>query len=100
MVMGALGLLAAQSLAVARIGVTTRQLALRGVWAGVLLLVLLGFNPATDVLAHAAGFLTGGLLGGLLVLLPTRLTQSAWANRLAEWLCGGLVVWTWWLALR
>ena len=100
MVTGALGLLAAQSLVMARIGTPARQLALRGLWAGVLLLVLFGFNPATDVLAHVAGFLTGVLLGGVLALLPARVIQLHWVNRLAEMFCAALVVWTWWLALR
>lgn len=100
MVMGALGLVTAQSLAMARAGLTSQQLATRGLLAGALLLVLLGFNPGADVLAHVAGFLTGGFLGAVLILLPARITHTRWINRMAELLCGVLVLWTWWLALR
>jgi membrane associated rhomboid family serine protease len=102
MVMGALGLLAAQSFALLRHGLTPRQLAVRGVLSGCLLLVLLGFSPArnVDVLAHVAGFITGLGLGAALALCPPALPQSAWANRLALATCLGLAAVTWWLALR
>ena len=102
MVMGALGLLTVQSLALLRIGLPPRQLLLRGLLGGLLLLILLGLDPSanTDVIAHVAGFATGGLLGGFLVLLPPALARSAWANQAAELVCGALMVFTWWLALR
>ncbi len=100
MVMGALGLLTAQSLTLLRAGLTPRQFATRGLLAGVLLMVLLGLNPDTDVVAHVAGFLAGVLLGGLLALAPTRLLQSPQANRFAELLCGALMILTWRLALH
>jgi rhomboid protease GluP len=65
-VMGALGLLTIQSLHVRR----ARDLLLRAVGGGLLLLILLGFSPdpRTDVLAHVGGFVTGLILGGPLVL--------------------------------
>jgi len=65
-VMGALGLLTIQSLKVRR----ARDLLVRGVGGGFLLLILLGFSPdpRTDVLAHAGGFATGLILGGSLAL--------------------------------
>lgn len=100
MVMGALGLLAAQSLAWFRFGLNARQLTLRGLSAGVLLLILLGTNPASDVLAHVAGFVWGGLLGGLWLAVPLAWVQHRWANRLAGLLGVGLVLLTWALALR
>jgi membrane associated rhomboid family serine protease len=102
MVFGALGLLAAQWLTLLRHGLTPRQLAVRGVLSGCLLLVLLGLSPEenVDVLAHAAGFATGIALGALLALCPPRFVQSALVNTIALCLCSGLVVATWWLALR
>ncbi len=100
MVMGALGLLTAQSLTLWRAGATARQLVVRGLLGGFLLLVLLGLNPDADVIAHVAGFIAGLFLGGVIALLPFAWTQKNWVNRLAELLCGGLVIWTWWLALR
>ena len=83
-----------------RAGAQARQVLVRGFGGGVLLLILFGTNPDTDVLAHVAGFVSGCLLGGLLQLLPAKALHSAWANRLAALACGGLVVLTWVLALR
>lgn len=99
MVMGALGLLTAQSLVLLRLKGSTRQLIMRGFMAGILLLVLWGVNPASDVIAHVAGFLTGIILGGLLALIPMKVLRSKWANRLAALVCAGWVALTWWLAL-
>jgi membrane associated rhomboid family serine protease len=101
-VMGALGLLTAQSLALLRIGFPPRQLLWRGLFGGLLLLILLGLDPSmnTDVIAHVAGFATGVLLGGMLALLPPALARHARLNHAAELLCGALMVVTWWLALR
>ena len=102
MVMGALGLLAAQWLVLLRHGLTARQLALRGVWSASLLLILLGFSPDSnvDVLAHVAGFVSGLILGAILALCPARFSQNATANAVAMGLCFALVGTVWWLALR
>jgi rhomboid protease GluP len=64
MVMGALGLLTAFAVADFH-EMNRRRWALRGVAGGILLLVLLGFDPQprTDVLAHVSGFLLGLFLG-------------------------------------
>src|ERR1017187_2034876 len=70
MVMGRLGLLAAQSVTLLRYGFIGRKQALQGVLAGLMLLVLFGFSPGPDVLAHFAGFLPGLVLGALLLRLP------------------------------
>jgi len=102
MVMGALGLLAAQWLALLRRGLSPRQLAVRGVLSGALLLVLLGFSPESnvDVLAHVAGFVTGLALGAALALGPERLPRSATVNGGALGVCLLLAGGSWWLALR
>jgi membrane associated rhomboid family serine protease len=99
MVMGALGLLTAQSLAALRGGASARQVVARGFMGGLLLLVLWGLNPTTDVIAHVGGFLAGILLGGLLAVFPAKWVQGKSANRAAALVCAGLVIWTWWLAL-
>lgn len=100
MVMGALGLLAGQSLAILRRGDNPKQLMVRMVLGACLLLVLLGLDPNTDVLAHVGGFASGALLGAVLSSLNGRLAQHELGNRAAELICAGMVVITWALALR
>ena len=102
MVLGALGVLAAQWIALMRHGITPKQIAARGILSGCLLLALLGLSPRenTDVLAHVAGFLSGLLLGAALAFCPQRLAQGPWPNRLALALTLALVLGPWWLALR
>lgn len=99
MVMGGLGMLAAQSVTLLRHGFIRRKFALRGVMAGVMLLVLFGLSPETDVLAHIAGFLTGLVLGGVWLGLPPR-WQNQKSDAAAAIILGGLVVATGWLAFH
>ena len=102
MVMGALGLLAAQWLALLKHGLTPRQLAVRGVLSGCLLLLLLGFSPRenVDVPAHVAGFASGLGIGTVLALLPQRIRQSIWLDTTALLAFGAIVGGAWWLAIR
>jgi len=102
MVLGALGLLSAQSFAFWRSGATGKQLIWRGLMGGILLLVLLGFNPdpRADIIAHVSGFVSGIVLGGFVVILPERVKRNRWTNRLAILLCASLILGTWWLAIR
>jgi rhomboid protease GluP len=100
MVMGSLGLIAVYSFWRGRRALTARQAGIRSFAAGCFLLILLGTSQGTDVLAHAGGFVGGALLGTLLCLLPDeKLHQPLW-NRLAELTTSGLVILTWWLALK
>ena len=73
MVMGALGLLTASSV-IHRESSSRFHTAMRGTAAGILLLILLGFDPhpQTDVLAHVVGFIAGFLLGAASLLLARR----------------------------
>ena len=71
---------------------------LSGIVGGVMLFVLLGLTPGTDVLAHFGGFATGLLLGGLLALVPD-VAQKAAANLVCGLLFALLVIVPWWLAL-
>lgn len=102
MIMGALGLLAAQWIALLKHGLTPRQLAIRGVLSGGLLLVLLGFSPQAnvDVLAHVAGFFSGLILGVGLAFCPPNVRTSPWLDHTALLLCFGSASLAWWLALR
>jgi rhomboid protease GluP len=76
MVMGALGLISAQTLAEWRSGRAPGLYWLRGVFAGLMLFVLLGVDPASDVVAHLGGFIGGGILGAGLVSLPQSVLES------------------------
>jgi rhomboid protease GluP len=98
MVMGALGLVTAQSMAVAR---HERRWLLvgRGVMAGCLLVVLLGFSPRSDVVAHVGGFAAGILLGVPAMACHTRARRRATGIASAG-VALLLVAGVWWLALR
>ena len=102
MVMGALGLLAAQWLGLLRRGVSPRQLAVRGVLSGCFLLVLLGLSPQknVDVLAHVAGFITGFVLGTGLAFCPDGFPRQRWLNLFAVLVCLALTGVAWWQALK
>jgi membrane associated rhomboid family serine protease len=99
MVLGGLGLLAAQAFALWREGPKAYPLIGRGVVGGVLLLVLLGLNPQSDVVAHLGGFLTGLLLGIGIAFVPAGWLREARLNSACGVMLGGWVVLTWWLAL-
>lgn len=99
MVLGSLGLLTAQSFVLLRAGASARQLVLRAMMGGLLLLVFWGVDPATDVIAHVGGFVSGFVLGAALSLLPMRWNRNLRLNRCATSVCVVLVMLTWWLAL-
>jgi len=97
MVMGCLGLLAVQSVATwGRVSQERKSVSV-AIAAGLMLFVLLGLSPGTDVLAHFGGFLSGCLLGALLVLLPLA-TQNPMLNLVGGSLFVVLVIVPWWLA--
>jgi len=100
MVMGSLGLIAVHSFWRGHRTLTLRQAGLRGFVAGCFLLILLGTNQGTDVLAHAGGFVAGAVLGSILCLLPEKQLHRPLLNRLMELSTSAMVVLTWWLALR
>jgi rhomboid protease GluP len=98
MIMGALGLLAVQSFTLWRKTPHSLNHIISGIAGGVMLFVLLGMTPGTDVVAHFGGFVTGLLLGGCLTL-GLKFSQAAKAN-LVSGLCFALLtILTWWLAL-
>jgi membrane associated rhomboid family serine protease len=99
MVMGGLGLLAIQSFTLWRRDPRARKYILSGILGGVMLFLLLGLSPGTDLLAHGGGFVTGLLLGAILTRLPGASSKTA-VHLLCGFLFTTLVVWPWWLALR
>jgi len=99
MVMGALGLLAALSL---RPGDNSRGSLngrLSGVAAGLMLFVLYGLAPGTDISAHFGGLMTGLLLGAVLVYMPVWFCRSARVNVVRGTVVVALIAVTWRLAL-
>ncbi|MGH7967948.1 MAG: rhomboid family intramembrane serine protease, partial [Limisphaerales bacterium] len=76
MVMGCLGLLAIQSFSLWRRAPAARKYLLTGVLGGVMLFLLLGTAPGTDLLAHAGGFAGGLLLGAALTQIPRLPTRK------------------------
>jgi membrane associated rhomboid family serine protease len=98
MVMGALGLVAAQAFSTSRETPRALKPMLAGIGGGVMLFLLLGSSPGSDLVAHAGGFVTGLLLGGLLRLAP-RLADNIAVNLVAGALFSVLALLAWWLAL-
>ena len=99
MVLGSLGLLTVQSLSLWRSGESHSRLIGRAIAAGFLLLVLLGLNPQTDVLAHVGGFVGGCVLGIALVFLPDRWKENVAVDRGAALACLAVVLGMWARAL-
>jgi len=98
MVMGSLGLLAVQSFSLWRQTPRAARYIVSGIVGGVMLFVLLGLTPGTDVLAHFGGFATGLLLGGLLTLIPG-VAQKNKTNLVCGLVFALLVIVPWCLAL-
>jgi membrane associated rhomboid family serine protease len=99
MVMGALGLLAAQSLLPGEHKRKSMKHFVSGVAAGIMLFVLYGLSPGTDLAAHFGGFVAGLLFGLMLVHAPVRFSQSIKINLISGFLLVAMVVVTWRLAL-
>ena len=97
MVMAALGMLAAHSIWLWRTEKPVGPVVLRSVLGGLLLLVLVGFDPGSDVLAHVSGFLIGALCGAT---VRDRWARNDIVNTLAGLGCGALAGLCWWLVLR
>jgi membrane associated rhomboid family serine protease len=99
MVLGSLGLLAAQAFSLRAGEARAPRLMASGVLAGVMLFVLLGLGPGTDVVAHLGGFLSGLVFGAALAWVPG-LARRAGSNLVCGLIFGGLIVLPWWLAAR
>lgn len=99
MVLGALGLLTALGVWWSRRVHVRPRWAVAALAAGLMLFVLLGAAPESDLLAHGGGFGAGLLLGGVLVPHLTR-TRSGALNLLAGWIAATLTILAWYLALR
>jgi len=98
-VMGALGLLTVPSLILPKQQKANAfRLIAGGLLAGVLIFVMIGVNPETDVVAHFGGFVTGWLLG-LVLACVSRFTRRPRVNLVAGILYALLIIIPWFLAL-
>ena len=93
--MGALGLLSVHSFSLWRKFPHSRRLIARGAAAGILILVLLGFGPGTDMVAHVGGFLAGAVLGLALNTVRPALLQSGAVNVLSALALAALLITAW-----
>ncbi|HEX4120127.1 MAG TPA: rhomboid family intramembrane serine protease [Verrucomicrobiae bacterium] len=100
MVTGALGLITSQSFAFWRKYLTGRRFLLQAAAGGILILVLIGFDPNADVVAHIGGFLAGGILGFALGHARAVTLQRGWVNVASLAALAALFLTTWRLALR
>jgi rhomboid protease GluP len=99
-VMGCLGLLAVQSALMIRRGSAhPRRWILGGLASGVLLFMLLGLSPETDVLAHLGGFISGILLGAALLSIGDKLKATK-ANLLGCLVFMLMVIVPWYFAWK
>jgi hypothetical protein len=67
--------------------------------AGVMLFVLTGSNPDSDVLVHFGGFVAGLAVGGLLELASLAGLQRSWPQATALLMVGASFAAAWWWAL-
>ena len=98
MIMGALGLNALSSWTHWRGDPHRTRLVLGGLGAGILLFVLLGLTPGTDILAHLGGFLSGLVAGAALSLFPR--SSGPKTNLINGFLFALLVILPWCIALK
>ncbi len=101
MVMGALGLAGVQTIVhwQEHSPIGNRRI-LRSLAAACAILILLGFSPNSDVIAHVGGFIFGCLLGVMLQRFPKWLRQNTTVNQVCVLLLLAWVVFTWKLAVR
>ncbi len=99
MVTGALGLITSQSFAFWRKYRSGPRFLAQAAAGGVLILVLIGFDPDADIVAHVGGFIAGALFGfGLGYARPATL-QRGWVDTSSVAALAALFFGTWLLAL-
>ncbi|MBI4662523.1 MAG: rhomboid family intramembrane serine protease [Verrucomicrobia bacterium] len=97
MVMAALGLIAAPGFSIWKAPLGAYRQAGKSVLAATLLFVLLGLNPASDVVAHFGGFAAGIVFGLLLNALPNGVLSQPVVG-VGSWIALALLMlWTGWL---
>ena len=100
MVMGALGLLTVQSLALRFKNPHSWKYIIGGLLGGVMLFTLFALDPASDVIAHLGGFVCGLVFGAAMTSVPQKRLFGSPANAVCAAVLTGLIALTWTLALR
>jgi rhomboid protease GluP len=98
MVMAALGIVAVQSFSLWHKDHSFRQLLSRGFVAAVLILILIGTSPESDVVAHFGGFFGGAIFGYALSWIDPKRLQRFAINFVCICITMALVAVTWWKA--
>ncbi|MDB6058766.1 MAG: Rhomboid family protein [Verrucomicrobiales bacterium] len=98
MVMAALGILAVQSFALWHKDHSARQLVARAFFAAVLILILIGTSPESDIVAHFGGFFAGAIFGYALSWLDPKRLKTFAVNFFCICITMALVAITWWKA--
>ena len=99
-VLAALGLLAADAVVFQVRHHQPRRFLIGAMAGGLMLFVLIGVAPGSDVAAHLGGFLAGLMIGAPLALAPLTAIRKARWNWLAGVTFAALIITAWWLALR
>ena len=100
MMMGALGLLAVHSAGLWRVHPRAFRLLWSSAGTGFLIFILFGMNPKTDVVAHAAGFVSGAVMGIAASRLPIVKTKPRWLDWTALGLMTATIGIAWMKALQ
>jgi rhomboid protease GluP len=94
MVMGALGLIVIPRFWKGPLHPRAVRQLMRAALAGVLLFVMLGMDPTSDVIAHLGGFIAGAFFGVLLNFAPQHLWRRRSFVRAIWIILAGLLLWT------
>ncbi len=95
MVTAALGLITSQTFAFWRKYRTGQRFLIQAAAAGALILVLIGFDPDADVVAHVGGFVAGAALGFALGHARPATLQQGWVNLASMAGVAALFIATW-----
>jgi membrane associated rhomboid family serine protease len=98
MVMGGLGLIAIQSLGHRYSNPPARKYVASGILGGLMLFVLFGLDPHSDVIAHLGGFVCGLIQGAALAVVPHKTLYRPVVNVLAGAVLAALIILSWTIA--
>ncbi len=99
MVLAALGLLAVLPISTPMNNAQAWRSLISGLSAGVMLFVLMGLSPESDLVAHFGGFLGGAILGAPILWARRYFRHQDWHELIALLLLIGLVIVSWGYAL-